>query len=306
MNDLLFGVDPKGLAVPAVAWATAEADRRRLRLCLVVALPPVHDRLWYDAVGHGSALRLRAESALANVEDLVRELHSDVRISAELTAGTPATVLLDRAADADLVVVGSRGLGRAVELLGEGSVVVPLTARAPCPVVVVRAPEHTAVHPPTLVVGVDGSGASRAAVAFAVEEASLREARLRAVWVWPRPVLAHDDTEEGLSERRRLLAESLAGWAERYPDVDITAEVCRGHPVEQLALAAQSSLALVVGRTGRGGYTGMRLGSTVHGLLHHADCPVITVPSAGRKKRDGAPARSCKSRVRTTRPPLPG
>jgi nucleotide-binding universal stress UspA family protein len=300
MNDLLFGVDPRGPAVPALAWAAAEADRRRMRLRLVVALPPVHDRLWYDAVGHGSALRLRGESALANVEDLVRELHDGVRTSTELVDGAPATVLLDRAADADLVVVGSRGLGRAAELLSESSVAVPLTARAPCPVVVVRAPEHTAVHPPTLVVGVDGSESSRAAVAFAVEEASLREARLRAVWVWPRPVLTHDDTEEGLAERRRLLAESVAGLAERYPDVDIAEEVCRGHPVEQLALAAQSSLALVVGRTGRGGYTGMCLGSTVHGLLHHADCPVITVPSAEREERNGTPARAERSRLRTT------
>ncbi|MGW2177557.1 universal stress protein [Streptomyces sp. NPDC001732] len=297
MNDLLFGVDPGGPAVPALTWAAAEADRRRLRLRLVVALPPVHDRLWYDAVGHWSALRLRAESALANVEDLVRELHGDVRTSTELVDGAPATVLLDRAADATLVVLGSRRLGRAAELLGEGSVAVPLTARAPCPVVVVRTPEHTAVHPPTLVVGVDGSESSREAVAFAAEEASLREARLRAVWVWPRPVLTHDEAEAGLAERRRLLAESVAGPAERYPDVVVAEEVRRGHPVEQLALAAQSSLALVVGRTGRGGCTGMRLGSTVHGLLRHADCPVITVPSAGW---DGAPARAGGSRPRTT------
>ncbi|MFC9260595.1 universal stress protein [Streptomyces hydrogenans] len=181
--------------------------------------------------------------------------------------------------------IGSRRLGRAAELLGESSVVVPLTARAPCPVVVVRAPEHTEAHPPTLVVGVDGSERSRSAVAFAVREASLREARLRAVWVWPRPLLAHEDTEAGLSERRRLLAESVAGWTDHHPDVEILRDVVRGHPVEQLALAARESLALVVGRTGRGGYTGMRLGSTVHGLLHHADCPVITVPSGTPQER---------------------
>ncbi|MFD6250071.1 universal stress protein [Streptomyces roseolus] len=118
-----------------------------------------------------------------------------------------------------------------------------------------------------------GSEQSRAAVAFAVREASLRDARLRAVWVRPRPLLAHEDTGTGLSERRRPLAESVAGWSEHHPDVPVLQDVLRGHPVEQLALAGRESLALVVGRTGRGGHTGMRLGSTLHGLLHHADCP---------------------------------
>ncbi|MFB7362559.1 universal stress protein [Streptomyces hydrogenans] len=289
MNDVLFGVDPADLSVPALVWAADEADRRHLRLRLVAAVPPVHDRLRYDALGHRTALRTRAESALADVEELVRRLHGTLPTLPELADGAPATVLLARAAGAVLAVVGSRRLGRTAELLGESSVVVPLTARAPCPVVVVRAPEHTEVRPPTLVVGVDGSEQSRAAVAFAVREASLRAARLRAVWVWPRPILAREDTEAGLSERRRLLAESVAGWTERYPDTVVDQGVVRGHPVEQLALAARDSLALVVGRTGRGGYTGMRLGSTVHGLLHHAACPVITVPSGptGRRARLG-------------------
>ncbi|MFF9912345.1 universal stress protein [Streptomyces sp. NPDC013457] len=126
----------------------------------------------------------------------------------------------------------------------------------------------------------DGSDSSRSAVAYAVEEASLRGARLRASWVWPRPVVARDDGGAGLSRRRRLLAESVAEWAERYLDVLVAQEVLRGHPVEQLAMTAQESLAVVVGRRGRGGYSGLRLGSTVHGLLHHAGCPVITVPRA--------------------------
>ncbi|MFF5504612.1 universal stress protein [Streptomyces roseolus] len=305
MNDLLHGVDPADPSVTALVWAADEAARRRLRLRLVVAVPPVHDRLGYDALGHRSALRTRAESALSDVRELVRRLHADLRASSELVDGAPAAVLLARASAADLVVLGSRRLGRAAELLAESSVVVPLTARAPCPVVVVRAPEHSEVHPPTLVVGVDGSEQSRAAVAFAVREASLREARLRAVWVWPRPLLAHEDTGTGLSERRRLLAESVAGWSEHHPDVRVLQDVIRGHPVEQLALAGRESLALVVGRTGRGGHTGMRLGSTLHGLLRHADCPVITVPSGTPRERgDHVPGWTERSRPgETDRPP---
>ncbi|MFD3992985.1 universal stress protein [Streptomyces sp. NPDC058583] len=304
MNDVLVGVDPSDLSIPALLWAADEAVRRALPLRLVAAVPPVHDRLWYDVLAHQGSVRIRTESALANAVDLVRELHDGLRTVTELVDGVPATVLRDRTARSVLAVVGSRRLGRAAEILSEGSVVVPLTAHADCPVVVVRAPEHPSVHPPALVVGVDGSEACREAVAFAFEEASLREACLRAVWVWPRPLLSHDDVEEGLAVRRRLLSESMAGWAERYPDVVITEEVLRGHPVQQLALTSQDSIALVLGRRGRGGYRGMRLGSTVHGLLHHADCPVITVPLPEREGREVDRPWAERSRFPTDRPAL--
>lgn len=305
MNEILLGVDPREQSIPALVWAADESVRRGLALRLVVVVPPAHEGLWYDAQAHQSALRIRAESAMANAEDLVRELHSGLRLATERVNGVPAIALRDMAEHAALVVVGSRRLGRAAEMFSESSVVVPLTARADCPVVVVRAPEHTAVHPPTLVVGVDGSDSARAAVAFAVEEASLRGARLRAVWVWPPSVLARDDLDEGLAERRRLLAESVAGWAERYPEVAISQEVLRGHPVEQLALASQESLALIAGRRGRGGYSGMRLGSTIHGLLHRAMCPVITVPLPQREGHADDLAWPDRSRSRTTDRPRP-
>ncbi|MFI8521218.1 universal stress protein [Streptomyces sp. NPDC085481] len=305
MNEILLGVDPREQPIPALVWAADEAVRRGLALRLVVVVPPVHEGLRYDVLAHQSALRIRAESAIANAEDFVRELHGGLRIATERVNGVPASVLRDRAAHAALVVVGSRGLGRAAEVFSESSVVVPLTARAPCPVVVVRVPEHAAVHPPTLVVGVDGSEASQAAVAFAVEEASLREARVRAVWVWPPSVFTHDDLDEGLAERRRLLAESVAGWAVRYPDVAVSQEVLRGHPVEQLALVSEESLALIVGRRGRGGYSGMRLGSTVHGLLHRATCPVITVPVPHREGLNGDPAWADRSRSGSIDRPSP-
>ncbi|MCX4985006.1 universal stress protein [Streptomyces sp. NBC_00572] len=305
MNEIVLGVDPREQSVPALVWAADEAVRRGLVLRLVVAVPPAHDALRYDAIAHQSALRTRAEAALANAEDLVRELHNGLRIATERVNGVPAVVLLDMAEHTAVLVVGSRRLGRPAEMFSESSVVAPLTARADCPVVVIRAPEHTTVHPPTVVVGVDGSESSQAAVTFAVEEASLRQARLRAVWVWPRSVLAHDDGEEGLTERRRLLAESMAGSAERYPDVAVSEEILRGHPVEQLALTSQEALSLVVGRRGRGGYSGMRLGSTAHGLLRRAPCPLITVPLPQCERRTGDPAWADRSRSGRTDRPVP-
>ncbi|WP_329319042.1 universal stress protein [Streptomyces sp. NBC_01715] len=64
--------------------------------------------------------------------------------------------------------------------------------------------------------------------------------------------------------------------------MEISCEVIRGNPVEQLALASLGAFAVVVGRHGSGGYSGMRIGSVVHGLLHRAECPVITVPGSLR------------------------
>ncbi|MFI0828023.1 universal stress protein [Streptomyces roseolus] len=109
MNDLLHGVDPADPSVTALVRAADEAARRRLRL--VVAVPPVHDRRGYDALGHRSALRTRAESALFDVRELVRRLHADLRTSSELVDGAPAAVLLARVSAADLVVLGSRRYG---------------------------------------------------------------------------------------------------------------------------------------------------------------------------------------------------
>ncbi|MDI3406867.1 universal stress protein [Streptomyces cavernicola] len=305
MSDVLLGVDPREPPVPALLWAADEAERRGARLRLVSAVPPVHDRLWNDALAHRSSLRIRALSALADAEELVRDLHDEPWTVAELVDGPPATVLRDATAGAALAVVGARRLGRAAEFLGEDSVAVPLAARAHCPVVVVRQPEHTAVHPPRIVVGVDGSADCRAAVEFAMAEASLREVALTAVWVWPRPVFVHEDAEEGLAERRRLLAEAVAGCAERYPDVHVERIVVRGHPVEELTRVSGEALAVVVGRRGSGGYSGMRLGCTVHGLLHHADCPVIAVPlppADGAGGADGAATGAGRARRRTDRP----
>lgn len=277
-NELIVGIDPLEQSVPALAWAVDEADRRRLSLRLVTVVPPLPGGQHIDAPLRREMHQAQGERALAEAVATVRSLNADIPLTTEMLDGMPSAVLCRQAERARMVVVGSRRLSRPEEILSAGSVAVPVSARADCPVVVVREPEPTAGHRPHVVVGVDGSESSRAAVAFAVEEAALRGAALRALWVWRRPVVSFADETEGLDERRRLLSETVAGWAEKYPDVEITRDVLRGHPVEELALASVDAVAVVVGRHGRGGYTGMRLGSVVHGLLHRAECPVITVP----------------------------
>lgn len=277
-NRTVVGIDPREQHVPALAWATDEAARRRLPLHLVVAVPPLPGGQHIDSPWRRTMLHAQGESALAEAVATVRALHAEVPLTTELLDGAPSAVLRHEAARARMLVVGSRRLSRPEEIFSAGSVVVPVSARADCPVVVIREPAHEGARHPHLVVGVDGSESSRAAVDFAVEEAAMHGAALHAVWVWRRPVVPFGDEAAGRDERHRILSETVAGWADKYPDVEITHEVLRGHPVEELARASADALAVVVGRHGRGGYSGMRLGSVVHGLLHRAECPVITVP----------------------------
>ena len=79
-------------------------------------------------------------------------------------------------------------------------------------------------------------------------------------------------------EVRRSLAESTAGWRDKYPQVELRHEIIRGHPVQVLTQAAEYALALVVGSRGLGGFPGLLLGSVSQGALHHARCPLIVVP----------------------------
>lgn len=279
-DEILVGVDPKEQSLPALAWAADEAVRRGLGLRMVLSVPPPHDTQHGDTEPQRTAAYARGERALAAAAEVVHALHPDVPLTTELLDGVRAPVLCREAAHARLVVVGSRWLSRWEEIFSTGSVVVPVSARAQCPVVVVREPEHIAEENPFLVVGVDGSDDSGAAVAFAFEEARLRGAAVRAVWVWHHPFAGLGDDAKAEGEQWRMLTDFLEPWLQKYPELDVTEEVSPGHPEEQLSLASAHALAVAVGRRGRGGYTGMRLGSVVHGLLHRAECPVITVPGS--------------------------
>ncbi|MFE2292519.1 universal stress protein [Streptomyces sp. NPDC059452] len=279
-QEIVVGVDPREDWHPAVGWAADEAHRRGIGLRLVVAVPPLHDpRRPGDAPRYWEAEETGVQ-ALAAADAWARERQPELDTTASVLEGLPAPTLGALTREARMVVLGSRHLNRLQEILSANAVVVPVSAQAHCPVVVVggSGQEEETGQPPYLVVGVDGSEPSKAALALAFEEAELRGCELRAVAVWQPPVFSFRDGDTQLDAERRLLAETVAGWAGKYPRVRLTHEVVTGSPVEVLADAAEHAVAVVVGRRGEGGHMGMRLGSVVHGLLHRAHCPVITVP----------------------------
>ncbi|MFF7250208.1 universal stress protein [Embleya sp. NPDC008237] len=281
---IVVGVEHTDAGRLAVVWAADEAARRGLPLRLVHALdwpagadrdPEAnpHRQTWSGRF-RDAGLRALAEAAV-----LASGRHAELVVDSALVDGEPTTVMRAQAVHAAMIVLGSRKLSSATELLTTGGIAVPVTAHASCPVVVVREPEHATADPRTIVVGVDGSRRSEPAVAYAFDEAARRGAGVVAVQVRQPAsgLVASLAMPEEIKEGRIRLAETLAGWTEKYPDVPVRREVTVGHPVRTLVKAAEHALCLVVGSRGVGGFRGMLLGSVSQGLIHHARCPLVVV-----------------------------
>jgi nucleotide-binding universal stress UspA family protein len=191
-----------------------------------------------------------------------------------LVSGSPARALCAVSNSADMVVLGSRGRGGLAGLL-LGSVSSQVATHAHGVVVVVRGhwrpvPGYV---PRPVVVGADGSGASRPAIAMAFAEAALRDVPLLAV-------CALADTPSVLGGGRLLEADfeqALAKVEADNPEVVVRRQVAQGAPRGALLDAASGAQLLVVGARGRGGLRGMLLGSVSLAMLHYAPCPVAVV-----------------------------
>ncbi len=286
---VVVGVDGSAAALDAVRVAVREAEYRQRPLRVVHAfIWPLTGTPLTPVPGAPvtAGLRNQADEYVREAVEQARKISPDLRITGVVVDGAPTPVLVEEAQEAVLTVLGHRGLGGFAGLL-LGSVTVQVAARATSPVLVVRG-EPRADGP--VVVGVDGSQLSTEAVAFAFEEAARRDAPLVALhaWLFPTPVgpgdilpLVYDlDAVEG--EEERTLAESLAGFAERYPQVQVRHRVVRGAPARVLVEASKSAQLVVVGAHGRGALGGLLLGSVSHAVLHHGHSPLAIVrPATG-------------------------
>ncbi|MBQ1051055.1 universal stress protein [Micromonospora sp. C51] len=281
---VVVGVDGSEIALHAVRAAAREAAYRHRPLRIV------HAFIWpLMGVPLGPApgapadggLRHQAERCLADAVAEAGKVAPEVAVTGEVVDGAASTVLLAEARDAALVVLGNRGLGGFAGLL-LGSVAVQVSAHADGPVLVVRG-ESRADGP--VVVGVDGSELSREAVRFAFEEAAWRGTDLVAVhaWLYPTPAGPGDilplvyDLDAFRDEEERLLAEAVAGWSERYPEVPVRRRLVRGSPGRALVEESRTAQLVVVGARGRGALAGLLLGSVSHAVLHHAHSPLAIV-----------------------------
>jgi nucleotide-binding universal stress UspA family protein len=283
---IVVGVDGSKCDELAIRWATKEASMRRVPLRVVNVLdPPVMARpLDVDLAARIlTYCRERAQQIVDDASSRARSLVPDVEVIPLVVTGQVVPTLIEETADARLVVLGSghRFDATRVRL---GSVAAHVSAHARCPVIVARSPVTgelaAALGRGGIVVGVDGSAISEAAIAFAFEEASWRGLSLTVIHAWqtarmPVTFDVAEVTREAAEER--VLAEALAGWSEKYPDVEVRSRLVRDHPARALMEEAMGAVLLVVGSHGRGRFAEMLLGSVSQVVLRHASTSIAIV-----------------------------
>jgi nucleotide-binding universal stress UspA family protein len=288
-RPVVVGIDGSDSAMAAARWAAAEAERRDAPLRLVTAFPWTQDVVAGNPAVSGqyrSDLQARAEQHLAAAVAAAERAVPGRPVGGEVAIGPPIAVLGEEARHAQLLVLGSRGLGGLTGLL-IGSVAGALAAKAACPVVVVRGEDRDPFSPRPIVVGVDNSPVSDAAVEFAFEAAAGRGAQLIAVHAWlehfyDAQVAILVDSASVEEQVRSILARRLAGWTQKYPDVRVDQVIARSSPAKALVEESRNAQLVVVGSGGRGNFAGLVLGSVSHAVLQHSHSPVAVVrPEAG-------------------------
>ncbi|MFH5210037.1 universal stress protein [Antrihabitans sp. NCIMB 15449] len=277
---IIVGVDGSPSSNEAVRWAAQEATRQHAPLLLVLAdvipLGYLPGNGFYQTEIDKQAMAGRA--TLAEAKLLAEGTASSVDVQTEFVTGSAIQTLLDRSKDARMLAVGSRGLGAFRSSL-LGSVSTALAMHAHCPVAVIRDARVGATPDAgSVVVGIDGSATSVHAIGIAFDQASKRGVELVAVHAWmdtSQFALEGVDGQSAEDTEAAVFSESLAGWHDQYPDVGVRRVLVKDRPVRQLLEESATAQVLVVGSHGRGGFTGMLLGSTSRALLHTAECPII-------------------------------
>lgn len=286
-TGVVVGLDRSDPGRAAVEYAADLADRRHLELHLLYAFEPAQYAVsptigWVPKIE--SVLRNSAQRVVDDTAEVLALLYPDLEVTSSVAAGSATEMLIEASQTAHTVVLGSRGSGGFADLV-IGSTTLHVASHAACPVIAV--PGLPCGEPPRhgVVVGVDGSEVSEAAIGYAFEEASDLDETLTAVHAWYD--VAHAgvglmmplgyDPAMAAREERLVLAESLAGWQEKFPDVEVRHSVVLGHPVPALVSSAARARLLVVGTRGRSSLRSLVLGSVSHGVLHHAVGPVAVV-----------------------------
>lgn len=278
MDRIVVGVDPSPAGIAALTWALREAVSRQVPVHAVRAWSPSVYAMQYtvyvsNEVGSQETVMAQqlADEQLRVVTERVPGADA-LGCTAAAVRGRPAQVLVDESKGSLMVVVGSRGHG-ALSRAVLGSVSSSVLHHATVPVTVVPEPRETDGSPARVLVGLDHSLSSVAALTVAVEQARRHGLTLVPVYV-QQPVYGDVAGTGGLEEGERR---TMQRAAEAAGGVDVEAEVVVGHPGATLSLMARPQDLLVVGSRGRGGFEGLLLGSTSTQTAQHATCPVLVV-----------------------------
>ncbi|WP_180686389.1 universal stress protein [Streptomyces gossypiisoli] len=287
-RPITAGVDGSEESLAALAWAGREAVRRGLALRVVHAWRyEPHEAVEGDRQTQARWVRDAVDAGVRTVSGR----YAGLEVTTDIVEADVVGTLTAAAAESEMLVLGSRGHGRVVGFL-LGSVGQQVIAETVRPVVLVRSGDRAAteVDGREIVVGQEGDADdSAAALRFAFETAAARGATVRAVRAWTLPpVFAYSPGSLKLLDEAggpepyeiKALAEALQPWRERFPDVPVVQHVEMGSAGQVLLSMAGRAQLMVVGRRARRTAVGARIGSVAHGVLHHAECPVVVVPPA--------------------------
>lgn len=282
---VVVGYDATPHSDAALDWAVRYATDhgRPLLITHAAGVPTVYENL-AGPTENRKELRIAGRRVTDRALVLVKERAPDLDVSVHLALGNAHDVLLDSAVGAHLLVVGSRGRGSLASLL-LGSVSVGVSAHAPCPVAVIRPEIDRARFGPfvgRIVVGVDGSDASIGALDFAFELASAEYKPLAILHAWGsagvyKDLMSYEVRLETAEEHELQVAESIAGYSEKYPDVLVTQHQDEDDPSRTLVVASEDADTVVVGSRGRRDSASVVFGSVSRFVVEHAHCPVIVV-----------------------------
>lgn len=284
---VLVGIDGSVRSLDAVlcAASAAAARGRPLRIVYAHIWPLLHQGT-PPGVPRVSAASLaeQAENDLAEAARVAASVSPDLVIGTALIPGAAAPVLISESRHAELLVLGDRGLGAFSGMI-IGSIAVQAATHAHCPVLVVRGVTRDSGP---VVAGVDGSAMSAAAIEFSAAEAVRRGTHLVALHAYTdvHPYGSDPETPPGhkaavIEEgHRQALTETIAATAARFPELTIRHEAVNGSAGRLLTERSQEAQLVVVGSRGRGGFTGLVLGSVSQHLVYHAECPVAVVRPA--------------------------
>ncbi len=270
--------DGSNPAKAALDWALAHSAGGELTLVRVLDRTVSSADYFAD-----DASAKRASEVLTDVADRVGAGHPDLTVHADLRSGDPITELRALSGTDSLVVVGTHRR-RGSTLRYEWSMGARLAGSANGPIAII--PEADNTQHSGIVVGVDGSAASAAAVDFAAAEADRTHQELHAIHAWQEPLVWRDTTEPDArflqsleTSHRRILDESLLAVSRRFPALGIRTSLVRGAPQSALLDAARGCALLVVGDHGLAGLTKVLLGSVTHSIVLNIQSPTVIIPA---------------------------
>ncbi|MGW0627044.1 universal stress protein [Streptomyces sp. NPDC002758] len=298
-RTITVGIDGSPESRAAAEWAAREARLRDLPVKLVQVWEPVPEPIAQAPLLGAETHQHWTERVPRETADGLRLRHPGVEVTTEQITGTPGEVLAAQARDAEMLVLGSRGLGGIGGFM-VGSVSLSVVAHAERPVVLVRAGEQAAdEHEPDpmgiasaatgfrpVLLALDVEGPDAALVEFAFDAAARRSTPLRVLHAWsPPPYYAYAYGMALDPEINRSLAQTdaaaltdvLRPWRQKFPDVEVVAESRFGSPAVELVEASREASLVVVGRRIRRSPLGSHIGHVTHALLHHSTTPVAVV-----------------------------